>query len=76
MAAPAMETVLIKKPNMQESYTEHQIAEIIRCADPVTGPQYFLDNYFYIQHPTRGRLQYNPYEYQRRLVCNVCAGQY
>jgi hypothetical protein len=68
MAAPAMETVLIKKPNMQESYTEHQIAEIIRCADPVTGPQYFLDNYFYIQHPTRGRLQYNPYEYQRRLV--------
>lgn len=68
MAVPAMETVLIKKPNTQESYTEQQIAEIIRCADPVTGPQYFLDNYFYIQHPTRGRLQYSPYEYQSRLV--------
>ena len=42
MAAATMETVLIKKPNMQESYTEQQIAEIIRCADPATGPQYFL----------------------------------
>jgi hypothetical protein len=64
----AMETVLIKKPNMQESYTETQLAEIIRCADPVNGPQYFLDNYFYIQHPTKGRMLYEPYEYQRRLV--------
>lgn len=66
--AGAMETVLIKKPNMKESFTEQQIQEIIRCADPVTGPQYFLDNYFYIQHPTRGRMLYKPFEYQRRLV--------
>jgi hypothetical protein len=64
----SMETVLIKKPNMQESYTEQQIADVVRCADPVTGPQYFLDNYFYIQHPTRGRMLYQPFEYQRRLV--------
>lgn len=66
--AAAMETVLIKKPNMRENYTEKQIQEIIKCADPVTGPQYFLDNYFYIQHPTRGRMLYKPFDYQRRLV--------
>ena len=63
-----METVLIKKPNKIESFTEHQIIEIAKCADPVTGPQYFLENYFYIQHPTKGRLKYEPYEYQVRLV--------
>ena len=66
--AQMTETVLIKKPNMRESYTETQIKEIIKCADPITGPQYFLDNYFYIQHPTKGRMLYVPYEYQRRLV--------
>ena len=40
--AKLLETVLIKKPNVQENYTEYQIREIIRCADPETGPQYFL----------------------------------
>ena len=50
--AKLQEAVLIKKPNVQENYTESQIREIIRCADPVTGPQYFLENYLYIQHPT------------------------
>jgi hypothetical protein len=63
-----LESALVKKPNVQESYTEQQIKEIIKCADPVTGPQHFLDNYFYIQHPTRGRMLYQPYEYQCRLV--------
>ena len=53
---------------MKENYTESQIKEIIKCADPITGPQYFLDNYFYIQHPTKGRMLYVPFEYQRRLV--------
>jgi hypothetical protein len=62
------ETVLIKKPNKIESFTEQQIIEIAKCADPVTGPQYFLDNYFYIQHPTKGRIRYRPFEYQVRLV--------
>ena len=67
MAKP-IENSLIKKPNVQESYTEQQLHEVIKCADPITGPQYFLNNYFYIQHPTRGRMKYTPFEYQERLV--------
>ena len=63
-----LETALVKKPNARESYTEEQIREVIKCADPTTGPEYFLTNYFYIQHPTRGRLRYQPYEYQKKLV--------
>lgn len=62
------ETVLIKKPNTKESFTETQLREVIKCADPVSGPAYFLANYFYIQHPTRGRMKYQPFEYQERLV--------
>ena len=63
-----MDSVLIKKPNLTETYSELQINEFLRCADPVTGPQYFLENYFYIQHPVKGRLLYQPFDYQKRLV--------
>ena len=63
-----MESILIKKPNLQESYTMDQIGEILKCADPITGPEYFLSNYFYIQHPVKGRLRYSPFDYQKRLV--------
>jgi hypothetical protein len=65
---PLSETVLIKKPNTKETFTESQLREVIKCADPVSGPAHFLSNYFYIQHPTRGRMQYEPFEYQERLV--------
>jgi hypothetical protein len=65
---PLAETILIKKPNTKETFTEVQLREIIKCADPVTGPAYFLSNYFYIQHPVKGRMKYQPFDYQERLV--------
>jgi len=63
-----LETVLVKSPHRRETYTQQQIEEFARCADPVTGPMYFLDNFFYIQHPVRGRMLYHPFEYQKRLI--------
>lgn len=49
-------------------YTSEQIDEFACCADPITGPEYFMDHFFYIQHPVRGRMVYHPYEYQKRLI--------
>ena len=63
-----LETAIIKTPYKKMSYTENQIRELARCADPITGPSYFMANYFYIQHPTRGSIQYHPFEYQERLI--------
>jgi len=69
MAQPrATENVLVKKPHTTESYTQEQLIEFAKCADPVTGPEYFMSNYFYIQHPTRGRMLYVPFEYQKGLI--------
>ena len=62
------EQQLVKTPHKKSSYTEQQILEFARCADPVAGPQYFLDNYFYIQHPVKGKMLYHPFEYQKRLI--------
>jgi len=70
MIAPKnnLETVLVKAPHRQELYTEQELEEFALCADPVTGPLYFMDHYFYIQHPTRGKMLYHPFEYQTRLI--------
>ena len=62
------EIVLIKSPHRREVYSDEQLEEFVKCADPVTGPIYFMDHFFYIQHPTKGRMLYHPFEYQKRLI--------
>lgn len=64
----SLEGVLVKPAHKKETYTEQQIIEIAKCADPVTGPEYFMDNYFFIQHPTKGKMLYHPFEYQKKLI--------
>jgi len=64
----ALEAVLIKPAHQKMLYTDQQMEEFARCADPENGPQYFMDNFFYIQHPTKGRMLYHPFDYQKRLI--------
>ncbi len=63
-----LDYTLIKKPHSLESFTEQQIIDFMACADPDTGPEYFMSHFFYIQHPVRGRMLYQPYGYQQRLI--------
>lgn len=63
-----LETVLVKSPHRRESYTEQEIQEFARCADPINGPMYFLNNFFHIQHPVQGKMLYHPFEYQKKLI--------
>jgi len=65
---PNNEPSLVKAPYRPQSYTDQQLAEFAASADPESGPIYFMDHFFYIQHPTRGRMQYHPFDYQRRLI--------
>ena len=62
------EIVLVKTPYKKEVYTSEQIEQFAKCADPKNGPHYFLENFFYIQHPTQGRMLYRPFDYQKRLI--------
>ncbi len=66
--AKSLEGSLTKKAHKQETYDLSQQEEMAKCMDPVTGPLYFMSNYYYIQHPTRGRILYRPYEYQKRVI--------
>ena len=67
-AKNTLDTVLVKAPHRRETYTEQELEDFARCADPDDGPMHFMDNFFYIQHPTRGKMLYHPYDYQKRLI--------
>ena len=64
----SLEGVLVKQAYKKESYTAEQLDEFMKCADPDTGPFYFMSNFFYIQHPMKGRMLYKPFKYQEKLI--------
>lgn len=64
----SLDGVLIKSPHKKQEFTEQQIREFAACADPVTGADYFMRNFFFIQHPVQGKMKYNPWEFQERLI--------
>lgn len=68
MATRSLEGVLVKKAHTREKFTEEQVEDLLKCADPVDGYLYFARKFFYIQHPVRGKLLFNPYEYQVGLM--------
>jgi hypothetical protein len=68
MATNNKENQLVKRAHQVQRFTEKDIEDLMKCQDPATGPHYFLNNFFHIQHPVKGKLLYKPFEYQERLV--------
>ena len=64
----SLDGVLTKKANQQETYTNEQIEQLMGCMDQDSGYLYFLKHFYYIQHPVRGKLLFEPFEYQERLL--------
>jgi len=60
---------LVKNPYTKTVFkTDKELQDFIKCCDPDTGYLYFMDNFFYIQHPTKGSMVYHPWPYQKRLI--------
>tara|TARA_R110000868_G_scaffold1008_1_gene7669 strand:- start:2502 stop:4085 length:1584 start_codon:yes stop_codon:yes gene_type:complete len=66
--AASLDGVLIKKANRKEQFTEEQITDLLACMDPDEGYLHFARKFAFIQHPVRGKLLFDPYEYQLRLM--------
>ena len=64
----SLDGVLTKKANTRESFTEDQIADLKACANPDTGYLYFCNHFFNIQHPVEGKMLFEPFDYQVRLL--------
>ena len=61
MMSTDLDFKLVKAAGAKTTYTPKQIKEMARCSK---DPLYFMENYMWIQHPTRGRMQFEAYEYQ------------
>ncbi len=66
--AKSLDGVLTKKANTKDTYTEAQIQDLLQCMDPNTGYLYFAKHFAYIQHPVKGKLLFDPFDYQERLL--------
>ena len=64
----SLDGVLTKKANQKETFTEEQIDDLVKCMDPDTGYLYFARKFAYIQHPVKGKLLFEPFEYQLGLM--------
>ena len=56
---------LTKRAYQKTEFTNEQLLELSKCID---DPYYFLNQYFTIQHPTKGSMIYKAYSYQDELV--------
>ena len=60
---------LVKTPYTKTKFNNSkELDDFVKCCDPDTGYLYFMDNFFMIQHPTKGSMVYHPWDYQRRLI--------
>jgi hypothetical protein len=63
-----MDESLVKKAFKKVRYTPQQLEELKKCMHPDTGPMYFMETFMKIQHPTKGEIPFEPFEYQHELV--------
>lgn len=64
----SLDNKLVKDPHSKISFTPVQISELKKCMHPVTGPEYFITNYLWVQHPTKGRMLIKLFDYQKELL--------
>ena len=58
-------TDLTKKPYQKDSLTEKQMLELAQSAH---DPKYFIRNFCFIQHPTKGRVPFALFGFQEELI--------
>jgi hypothetical protein len=55
----------LKAPNQPTNYTKEQLQELVNCAK---DPLYFMEKYMYVQHSVKGKIPFEAYEFQKKLI--------
>ena len=58
----------VKLAGVIDEYTDEQVLELKKCMHPTKGIFHFALNYVYVLHPMKGMIQWEPREYQIRLL--------
>jgi hypothetical protein len=69
----AVKNPRIKRAHEEMEYTPEQVKELIKCSQ---DPIYFIENYVMIQHPIKGAIKFELYDYQRTLIYNYQHNRY
>ena len=56
---------LVKKGHTKNTYDLYKLKELKKC---IKDPVYFIETYMKIQHPTRGVINFELYDYQKELI--------
>jgi hypothetical protein len=56
---------LVKAANAMSTYTNEQLRDLVRCSE---DPLFFMEKFMWIQHPVRGKIPFEAYDYQKKLV--------
>lgn len=59
------EIEILKKRNAKDSYDDFRVKEITKC---MSDPLYFIENYMKIQHPTKGRVPFKLFPFQKKMI--------
>jgi hypothetical protein len=68
MGSKSLDGVIVKRAHRKETFSEDQIQQLMQCLDPEKGYHYFCEHFFYIQHPVKGQMLFQPFSYQTRLL--------
>ena len=60
-----VDTSLVKRGHTKNTYDLYKLKELKRC---IKDPVYFLETYMKIQHATKGKIDFDLYDYQRELI--------
>ena len=55
----------LKRAHTETEYTPNLVQELIKCSK---DPKYFIRNYIKIQHPVRGSVPFELYDYQEEIL--------
>ncbi len=68
MVHKSLDGNLTKKAFSKSKYTDKKLLDLKKCADKDSGYLWFMKNHMWIQHPTKGRMKFKPFDYQERLL--------
>lgn len=61
---PVVYDEYIKRPQEEVEYTPEQIQELAKCVNDI----FYFCKYVKIVHPDRGRIRFDPYEFQSDII--------
>ena len=70
MVRKSLDGNLVKTAHAKTQYTEKQLEDLIKCSNTKEGYLHWCKNFMWVQHPTKGRMKFNPYDFQVRLMDN------